>query len=155
MFHGQSAVERGLNTNAGVLAENQSDHSLMPLRMMHDHCDPMKWALMIWKLIKNFIRSAEYLEEQKKQKKQTEKDLKRKIEGKPIKDIQKKRRFLMATIEDLIKDADKYALHAAKKKDFQLLERSNDLLSLVKAKEDELKKLDEMEESYTTRKENI
>ena len=47
MFHGQSAVERGLNTNAGVLAENQSDHSLMPLRMMHDHCDPMKWALMI------------------------------------------------------------------------------------------------------------
>ena len=61
----------------------------------------------------------------------------------------------MATIEDLIKDADKYALHAAKKKDCQLLERSNDLLSLVKAKEDELKKLDEIEESYTTRKENI
>ena len=44
----------------------------------------------------------------------------------------------------LIKDADKYALDAANKKDFQLLERSNDLQSLVEAKKDELKELDKM-----------
>ena len=49
----------------------------------------------------------------------------------------------------LIKDADKYALDAANKKDFQLLEHSNDLRSLVKAKKDELKELDKM------RKKNI
>ena len=41
-------------------------------------------------------------------KKQAEKDLKRKIAK-----IQKKRRFLTATIEDLIKDADKYKFDAA------------------------------------------
>ena len=39
-----------------------------------------------------------------------------------IKDIQKKRRFLIAAIENFIKDVDKYILDAAKKKDFQLLE---------------------------------
>ena len=42
-------------------------------------------------------------------------------------DIQKKGRFLTATIEDLFKYADKYALNAAKKKDFQLLERTNNI----------------------------
>ena len=62
---------------------------------------------------------------------------------------------MTATIEDLIKDADKYALGAAKKKDFQLLERSSDLRSLVKTKEDELKELDKMEESLSIIKENI
>ena len=70
-------------------------------------------------------------------KKETKKDLKRKIVGEEIKDIQKKRRFLTETIEDLFKYADKYALNAAKKKDFQLLERTGNLQSLVKAKEDE------------------
>ena len=62
---------------------------------------------------------------------------------------------MTAAIEDLIKDADKYALDAVKNKDFQLLERSNDLRSLFKAKEDELKELDKMEESLFIRKENI
>ena len=48
-------------------------------------------------------------------------------------DIQRKR-CLTATIEDLTKDADKYALDAAKKKDIQLLERSSNLQSLVRQK---------------------
>ena len=146
MFHGESAVERGFNTNADVVADNQSDHSLMALRMMHDHLRSYEVGPHDIKINKELCQSVgksrqryqEFLEEQKKQKKQTEKDLNRKIVGEEIKDIQKKR-FLTATIEDLIKDADKYALDAAKKKDFQLLEQSNDLRSLVKAKEDELK----------------
>ena len=50
-----------------------------------------------------------------------------------IRDIQRKR-FLTATVEDLTKDADKYALDAAKKKDIQLLERSSNLQSLVRQK---------------------
>ena len=68
------------------------------------------------------------MEEQKKQE-----DLKRKIVGEKIRDIQRKR-FLTATIVDLTKDADKYALDAAKKKDIQLLERSSNLQSLVRQK---------------------
>ena len=96
-----------------------------------------------------------YLEEQKNQKKQIEKGLKRKMTGEQIKGIQKRIRFLITTIEDLIKDADKHALDVAKKKNFQLLEQSNDLQSFIKVKEDELKELDEMEESLFVRKENI
>ena len=66
--------------------------------------------------------------------------MKRKIVGEEIKDIQKKRRFLTATIEKFIKDADKYELDAD---------------SLFKAKEDELKELDKMERRLSFRKENI
>ena len=47
MFHGQPAVERGFSTNAGMVADNQSDHFLMALRMVHDNMDPMKWVLMV------------------------------------------------------------------------------------------------------------
>ena len=62
---------------------------------------------------------------------------------------------ISSTVEDLIKDAVKYALDDTKKRDLQLLERSNDLQSLVRAKEDELKELDKMEESLSIRKKNI
>ena len=37
MFHGQLAVDYGFNTNADMVADNQSDHSLIALRMLHDH----------------------------------------------------------------------------------------------------------------------
>ena len=37
MFHGQSAFELGFNANADMVADNQSDHSLMALFMVHDH----------------------------------------------------------------------------------------------------------------------
>ena len=37
MLHGQSAVDYGFNTNADIVADNQSDHSLIALRMLHDH----------------------------------------------------------------------------------------------------------------------
>ena len=66
-----------------------------------------------------------------------------------------KRRFLAIIIEDLIKVADTYALDAAKSKVFQLLEQSNDLRSLVMAKEDELKELNKMKESLSIKKRNI
>ena len=160
MFHGHSAAEHGFNINADMVADNQSDHSLMALCIAHDHMRSYEVGPHDIKINKEFCQSVrksrqryqEYLEEQKKQKKQTEKDLKRKSVGEEIKDIQK---IATAAIEDLIKDADKYAVHAAKKKDFQLLERSNDLRSLVKVKEDELKELDNMEESFSIRKENF
>ena len=37
MFHGQSAVERGFTTNDGFVVENQSEVSLIALRMVYDH----------------------------------------------------------------------------------------------------------------------
>ena len=87
--------------------------------------------------------------------------MKRKIVGEEIKAIQKEK-ILAATNNDPSKDADKYALDAAmytkyaldaaKKKNFQLLERTNDLWSLVEAKEDELQELDKMEEIFLLEK---
>ena len=42
MFHDQSAVERGFTTNADMVADNRSDHSIMTLYMnfVHDHMQP-------------------------------------------------------------------------------------------------------------------
>ena len=51
-----------------------------------------------------------------------------------IRKVQGKNQFLLTTMEDLYKDADRSALETADEKDFKLLERSNDLISAVKNK---------------------
>ena len=37
IFHGHSGGECGFNTTDDIVADNQSDHYLMDLRMVHDH----------------------------------------------------------------------------------------------------------------------
>ena len=69
--------------------------------------------------------------------------------------MQKKKRFLQSTIEGLRNDADQCALDAAKKKDFQLLERSNDLRSSIKIKKSESKELEKMGQTLIARKDSI
>ena len=81
MFHGQSAVERGFNNNADMVADNQSDHSLMALHIVHDHTRSYEVCPHDMKVHEELCQSAgksrqhyqECLEEEKKQKKQTEK----------------------------------------------------------------------------------
>ena len=158
MFHSQSAVECGFNTNADKVADNQSDHSLIALYMAQDHM----WSYGVgphdMQISKELCQSVgksrqcyqKYLEQQKKQKRKREKDLNRKTVQEEIMDIQKKKIFLTATIED-VKDADKCALDAAENKGSQLFEWSKDLSSLITAKEGELKKLDKS----ISRKESI
>ena len=83
----------------------------MALRMVHDHMRSYEAGRLVMKINKELCQSAgksrqlyqEYLEEQKKQRKQTEKDLKRKIVGEEIKDIQKKRKFWLQLIMILVK----------------------------------------------------
>ena len=63
MIHGQQVVERGFNTNADIIVDNQSDHSLMALRMVHDH-------IRSYKELRQSVGKSrqcyqEYLEEQK------------------------------------------------------------------------------------------
>ena len=124
MFRSLSAVERGFNTNADLLADNQSDHSLMVLHMLHNHMRSYEVGRHNMKINKELRQSVgkssqrcqEYLKEQKKQKK----ILKENIVGEEIKGIQKKW-FLTATIGDLFKDADKYALDAGEKKDYRVI----------------------------------
>ena len=50
-----------------------------------------------------------------------------------------------------MKDAGKHALKAAKKKDFQILQRSDDLRSLISTKKGEINELDKMEQSLLIR----
>ena len=96
-------------------------------------------------------RYHEYLEQHKNEKKLNEKDLKRKVVGEEINEIQKKKLFLATNIEDLSKDADEYAFKAAKKQELQLLGRTNDLRSLIKTKEGEIDELNKYEQTLNIR----
>ena len=77
LFDGQSAVARGFNANADTVADNQSDHSIMALRLVHDDMQSYEVGphdMKINKELHQFVaksrqRYQEYLEEQKKKKK--------------------------------------------------------------------------------------
>lgn len=77
LFDGLSAVAREFNANADTVADNQSDHSIMPLCLVHDdmqsyEVDPHD--MKINKVLHQFVAKSrqwyqEYFEEQKKKKK--------------------------------------------------------------------------------------
>ena len=58
MFHGQSTVKHGFNTNADIVADNQSNHSLMALHMVHDHMRPYEVGPHDMKINKELCLSA-------------------------------------------------------------------------------------------------
>ena len=62
-----------------------------------------------------------------------------------IESVLKKKLFLEAAIEGLASDRDKLAQQAAKEKDFQLLERSNDLTATIKKMREEIQECEKME----------
>ena len=84
--------------------------------------------------------------------KETEKQLKRKVVTEEIDAVLKKKMFLEEAIQGLSVDRDKYALEAAEKKDFQLLQRSNDLRTTIEAKKKEVVHCEEMEKALVLRK---
>ena len=163
LSHSQSSIERGFKTNNDFVVENQSEFSLMALRTVQDHMRAKEVTSASFKITKDLCKSVklargrydDYKEKNKLEKKETDKDLKRKIVRGEIEDIRKKKRFLESNIEQLMKDADKYALNAAKEKDFQILRRSNDLRSLISTKMGEINELDKMEQSLLIRKESM
>ena len=163
LSHNQSSIEHGFKTNNDFVVENQSEFSLMALRTVQDHMRAKEITSTSIKITKDLHKSVklargrydDYREKRKLEKKETDKDLKRKIVRGEIEDIRKKKRFLESSIEQLMKDADKYALNAAKEKDFQILQRSNDLRSLISTKKGEINELDKMEQSLLIRKESI
>ena len=92
---------------------------------------------------------------QREKRKVTDRDLKRKIVGEEIKEVQQKKIFLSSAIEGLQKDADKYATDALEKKDFILLQRSNDFRDLITTKKKEITELDKMEQALSLRKDYL
>ena len=79
----------------------------MALRMLHDH-------MQIF-VAKSRQRYGDYMKQNNQEKEVSEKDLKRKVTGDEMQELQKKKRFLQSTIECLRNDADQCTLDAAKK----------------------------------------
>ena len=57
LFHSQSAVERGFSANADMVADNQSDQSLMALCMTHDHMRSYEAGSHVMKINKELCQS--------------------------------------------------------------------------------------------------
>ena len=163
LFHGQSAVERGFNTNDAFTVVNQSEFSLVALRMIHDHMrakdvapHSMKITTELRKSVGDAWRHSDAFSKQNREKKTvTEREKKRKLVADEIQEVQEKRKCLLTAVKGLSKDADKAALNAGAKKDFQLLERLNDFRSLIKQKMNKVEELDKMEQDLVARKESI
>ena len=98
---GQSAVERGFHTNDGYTVENHSEFSLMALQMIHGHMranDVAPHNIQISKdlrisVVKSRQRYGDYMKQNNQEKEVSERDLKRKIIGDEIQEVQKKKRF--------------------------------------------------------------
>ena len=79
MLHGQSAVDYGFNTNADIVADNQSDHSLIALRMLHDHSRSYEVVPHDMKINKKLCQSVEKVSRIFRRTKETEKAGRKKI----------------------------------------------------------------------------
>ena len=158
-----TGVERGFNTNEGFSVENQSEICLKALRMVHDHMRAKETAphsIKIHKDLRKSVglarkRAAEIALTRKDNKVVSERELKRKIVSEEIQDVQAKKRFLTSAIELLRKDADELALEAGEKKDFMVLQRSNDLFNSANQKCEQIIELDKIEADLIVRKEAV
>ena len=132
LSHGQASVERGFTVNKSLLVENLSTKSLISQRIVYDHMNfhnPTPENFIINPALRKSVRHArneceKCLEEKRKEKLHSEKDLKRKAIQEEIVAVKRKKTILENTFVDLSKDADQYALdaeNADEKKDIKLL----------------------------------
>ena len=132
LSHGQASVERGFSVNKSLLVENLSAKSLISQRIVYDHMNFHNLTpenFIINPALRKSVRNArneyeKYLEEKRKEKLHSEKDLKRKAIQEEIVAVKRKKTILEKTVVDLSKDADQYALdaeNADEKEDIKLL----------------------------------
>ena len=99
LSHSQSSIELGFKTNKDFVVENQSEFSLMALRTVQDNMRSKEVTSAGIKIIKDLHKSVklarrrydDYREKTKLEKKDTDKDLKRKIIHGEIEDIRIKK----------------------------------------------------------------
>ena len=163
LSHGQLSIERGFKSNKEFSAENQSENSLKSLRIIHDHMLAKDVKAHNINVTRDMIKSVaaaraqyvEFLNENKKAKKESEKDLKRKVISCEIEEVRKKKLRVQSSIDELIKDADELALKAQETNSFQALGRSNDLRRLAKSKKEDIEECNRIEQSLLLRKDSI
>ena len=127
LSHWQSAVECGFSTNKEYIEENQSQNCLVSLRIIHKHLTSKKVTASSITITADMIRYEQFQLETSKEKKATEKQLRRKIVTNELEQVKQKRIHLQESGCELAKDADKLSLDAEEKDDLRLLSRSNDL----------------------------
>ena len=151
LSHGQASVERGFSVNKSLLVENLSAKSLISQRIVYDHMNfhnltPENFIInpALCKSVRNARNEDEkFLEEKRKEKLHSEKDLKRKAIQEEIVAVKRKKTILEKTVVDLSKDADQYALdaeNADEKEDIKLLlSKSNSFRRTANQKQEEIK----------------
>ena len=151
LSHGQASVERDFRVNKSMLVENLSTESLVSQRMVYDHmkvnalnAEDVEITPQLRQSVKGATqRYLSHLGEKKMAKVRSEKTFKRKAVQDEIIKVNRKKAMLETSIEELRKDADKYAIDAEKVCKIEemkiLLSKSNSFRRTVKEKEDELK----------------
>ena len=140
--HGQSAVERGFSMNKEYIKENRSENCLVSLRIIHNHLTSKKvtassiiiTADMIKSTRSARLRYEQFQLETSKEKKATEKQLKRRIITNELEQVKQKKSRLEESVCELVKDAHKLSLDAEEKNYLMLLSRSNVLRKLANCK---------------------
>ena len=101
------------------------------------------------------VRYADALESAKKVKEISTVSLKRKAVSVEVCDIVRRKKLLQASADDLIKEADSYALKAEKKKNLSFIITSNHLRKLSKDNFLQLQELDSLEKILYLKRDSI
>ena len=119
LSHEQASAEHGFSVNKSLLVNNLSAKSLILQRVVYDHMNfhNLSPENFINPAPRKSVRNArneyeKYLEEKRKGKLHSEKDLKRKAIQEEIAAVKRKKTILEKTVLHLSKDADQYALDA-------------------------------------------
>ena len=153
LSHGQSSVKRGFTVNKQFSIENLKEKSFIALRRVTDHMlasEETPVEVQITKYMLHYVKDAsrkykEDLCQQRQEKENERKSLKRKIVDDEIKQIKAKYGFLEGEIEGLTIRADKLALKAEKHKNFTYVTESNEKNKICKTKKTEMEELKVME----------
>ena len=120
LSHGQASVGRDFSVSKSLLVENLSAKSLISQHLVYDHMNfhnltPENFIInpALRKRVRNASSEYEkYVEEKRKVKLHSDKDLKRKAIQEEIVAVKRKKTVLEKAVVDLSKDADQYALDA-------------------------------------------
>ncbi|KAK5874614.1 hypothetical protein PBY51_019545 [Eleginops maclovinus] len=150
LSHGQASVERGFSVNKEVMVENLKEHSLIAQRVIHDH------VLIIGGLhnvgySKELFLSASaarqkyhmYLDEERRQKQDQQKALKRKTLMEEVSEMKAKKKRMEEDVRVLMKSADGNAEKAEATGKLSLISKSNGLRRAANEKQRNLKTLEQ------------
>ena len=146
--YGQSSVERGFSINKDLLVENLNQQSLIGQRKVYYYFSSLGIGIHEYEILLDLTKScksaysryAAALEEKKKERASTEKNLKRKLKMDELADM-KLQRHSSYTTDALNKDVEKYSFEAEDKEDLSILSEANAIRKTVMEKQKSIKSL--------------